>query len=158
MSVTGPGNLWMEAEDEVIAKNMHHAILNVCANSSSRKPDVHPKGRIRSFSINEASKPIEVSRSSNGVIWSTACTTSICKHLTLKFGVFDPPPCEATLLSHRSALPCTVSKIDERLPSLSTARFGFAYAKQLQLALPAKISYVPREQSKLILLVLFRQN
>ncbi|CAH0384184.1 unnamed protein product [Bemisia tabaci] len=66
MSVTGPGNLWMEAEDEVIAKNMHHAILNVCANSSSRKPDVHPKGRIRSFSINEASKPIEVSRSSNG--------------------------------------------------------------------------------------------
>lgn len=66
MSVTGPGNLWMEAEDEVIAKNMHHAILNVCANSSSRKPDIHPKARTRSFSINEASKPIEVSRSSNG--------------------------------------------------------------------------------------------
>ncbi|XP_071867724.1 insulin receptor substrate 1 chico isoform X4 [Bombus fervidus] len=59
-AVTGGGELWMEAEDNNIANNMHAAIMNSMSNSSSKKDDVGPRERIRSSSATEASKPIGV--------------------------------------------------------------------------------------------------
>lgn len=59
-AVTGGGELWMEAEDNNIAHNMHAAIMNSMSNSSSGKDDVGPRQRVRSSSATEASKPIFV--------------------------------------------------------------------------------------------------
>ncbi|XP_017877178.1 insulin receptor substrate 1 isoform X3 [Ceratina calcarata] len=61
-AVTGGGELWMEAEDNNIAHNMHAAIMNAMSNSSSNsnKDDVGPRQRMRSSSATEASKPIFV--------------------------------------------------------------------------------------------------
>ncbi|XP_006565106.1 insulin receptor substrate 1-B isoform X3 [Apis mellifera] len=59
-AVTGGGELWMEAEDNNIAHNMHAAIMNSMSNSSSSKDDVGPRQRVRSSSATEASKPIFV--------------------------------------------------------------------------------------------------
>ncbi|XP_043597647.1 insulin receptor substrate 1 isoform X2 [Bombus pyrosoma] len=59
-AVTGGGELWMEAEDNNIANNMHAAIINSMSNSSCKKDDVGPRERIRSSSATEASKPIGV--------------------------------------------------------------------------------------------------
>ncbi|XP_017795759.1 PREDICTED: insulin receptor substrate 1 [Habropoda laboriosa] len=56
-AVTGGGELWMEAEDNNIAYNMHAAIMNAMSNSNSSKDDVGPRTRIRSSSATEASKP-----------------------------------------------------------------------------------------------------
>ncbi|XP_017757808.1 PREDICTED: insulin receptor substrate 1 isoform X3 [Eufriesea mexicana] len=59
-AVTGGGELWMEAEDNNIAHNMHVAIMNSMSNSSGSKDDVGPRQRKRSSSATEASKPIFV--------------------------------------------------------------------------------------------------
>lgn len=70
-AVTGGGDLWMEAEDNNIAYNMHSAILSAMSSSSTNNPtivtasnsskdDVGPRQRGRSSSANEASKPISV--------------------------------------------------------------------------------------------------
>lgn len=53
MSVTGAGNLWMQTEDNVIAQNMHAAILSACRNCK----DLGPVSRNRSHSTNESSRP-----------------------------------------------------------------------------------------------------
>ncbi|XP_029048605.1 insulin receptor substrate 1 isoform X6 [Osmia bicornis bicornis] len=61
-AVTGGGELWMEAEDNNIAHNMHAAIMNAMSNSNSSKDDVDPRQRRHSFSPFETSKPIFVSQ------------------------------------------------------------------------------------------------
>ncbi|XP_037958211.1 insulin receptor substrate 1 [Teleopsis dalmanni] len=56
-SVIGPGELWMQTEDSLTAKNMHRMIFS--AMSTKNESNIEPM-RKRSSSANEASKPINV--------------------------------------------------------------------------------------------------
>ncbi|XP_074107588.1 insulin receptor substrate 1 chico isoform X4 [Cotesia typhae] len=64
-AVTGEGEYWMKVEDANIALNMHTAILNAMSSNASNRDkedsaSLSAKTRMRSFSANEASKPISV--------------------------------------------------------------------------------------------------
>lgn len=64
-AVTGEGEYWMKVEDANIALNMHTAILNAMSSNASNRDkedsaSLSSKTRMRSFSANEASKPISV--------------------------------------------------------------------------------------------------
>uniref|UniRef100_A0A8D8S2G5 Insulin receptor substrate 1 n=1 Tax=Cacopsylla melanoneura TaxID=428564 RepID=A0A8D8S2G5_9HEMI len=72
-TVTGPGNLWMQVDDNTVAANMHATVLKHCMTNSKKDPSknkdtkdnsqYHSTTRVRSPSVSEISRPIGINHS-----------------------------------------------------------------------------------------------
>ncbi|XP_013775666.2 insulin receptor substrate 1-like isoform X1 [Limulus polyphemus] len=69
-AITGAGELWMQAEDKVVAQNMHETILGAMKLSKT-KDELGPIARPRSASTSENSKPISSRRHGGALPYQT---------------------------------------------------------------------------------------